>query len=66
MAENEIIAEIHRHREAVARQCDFEPARLIAYYRRLEQDRTDGDHPLIAHSSEEEEPILLREEPPLR
>ena len=34
MPENEIIAEIHRHREAAARECGFDVAKLMAYYRR--------------------------------
>ena len=41
MPENSIIAEIHRHREEVARECDFDPAKLMAYYRRRERERSD-------------------------
>jgi hypothetical protein len=64
MPENDIIAEIHRHREEVARECDFDPAKLIAYYRRRELERRDDGHPLVTLSPAEVESPVMREEPP--
>ena len=66
MPENTIIAEIHRHREEVARECDFDPAKLIAYYQQREQERNDVGHPLVTFSSAEPESCVLREEPPAK
>ena len=48
MPENEIIAEIHRHREAVARDCGYDAAKLTARYRRQEKERADADHSLVS------------------
>lgn len=65
MPENEIIAEIHRHREAVARDCDYDAAKLMAHYRRREKERADADHPLVSLvKSNADETCVVREEPP--
>ena len=65
MPENEIIAEIHRHREALARACDYDVAKLMAYYRRREAERADDGHPLVSFAgSEAGETCVVREEPP--
>lgn len=66
MRENPIIAEIHRHREAVARECEFDAAKLVAYYRRRERERDDSGHPLVTVAPVGGEPATVREEPPAR
>jgi hypothetical protein len=63
MAENEIIAEIHRHREALARQCDYDVEKLSAYYRER-QARYAAQGWQIANQSAENESCITREEPP--
>jgi hypothetical protein len=62
--ENEIIAEIHRHREAVARECDYDASKLMAYYRRREAERADDSHPLVSFRGAKPESCIVREEPP--
>lgn len=64
MNDNDLLQEIHRVREKVARECDFDPAKLIAYYRRRERERQDDRHPLVTLSPAEVEPSVMREEPP--
>ncbi len=64
MPENTIISEIHRHREEVARLCNFDPVKLIAYYRRRESERQDGGHPLVTLSPNVLDTCVAREEPP--
>ena len=65
MPENEIITEIHRHREAVARECGYDAAKLMAYYRRRETERADAGHPLVSFvKSDANETCVVREEPP--
>lgn len=65
MPENEIIAEIHRHREAVARDCDYDAAKLMAHYRRREKERTDAEHPLVSFVRRDaDESCIVREDPP--
>ena len=63
MPENAIISEIHRHREEVARLCGFDPAKLIAHYRRRERERQSDGHPLVTLSPVEAEAWVVREEP---
>lgn len=48
MPGNEIIAEIHRHREAIARECGYDVAKIMACYRRRENERKDADHPVVS------------------
>ena len=65
MPENEIIGEIHRHREAVARECDYDAAKLMAHYRRREKERTDAAHPLVSFVRRDaDESCIVREDPP--
>lgn len=47
MPDNPIIAEIHRHREKVSRECDFDPEKIVAYYRRRELERRDEGDALV-------------------
>ena len=61
MNENPIIAEIHRHREAVARECNYDAATLMAYYRQREARRRD-DHPLVQLAEHESESCVVRED----
>ena len=64
MNENPILTEIHRHREAVARECGYDATKLMAYYRKREAERRD-DHPLVDFSPHESAAgCVLREEPP--
>ena len=64
MPENEIIAEIHRHREAVARECGYDVAKLMAYYRRRETERGDAEYPLVSFVQRDAgETCVVREEP---
>ena len=65
MPENEIIAEIHRHREVVARECGYDAAKLMAHYRLLEKERTDAEHPLVSFVHRDtDESCIVREDPP--
>ena len=66
MPANEIIAEIHRHRAALARECDYDVKKLMAYYRRRETEREDTGQKLVSFVAEtkEENVCDLREEPP--
>jgi len=66
MPANEIIAEIHRHREALACECDYDVKKLMAYYRRRETEREDTGQKLVSFVAETKEEIVcdLREEPP--
>lgn len=63
MAENPIIAEIHQHREAIARQCDFDLEKLVSYYRRKELAHRDVENPLVS-LAESPDVTRLREDPP--
>lgn len=64
MPDNEIIAEIHRHREAVARECGYDAAQLMAYYRRREAEREDDGHPLVSFVEAKPDSCNVLEEPP--
>jgi len=64
MPENAIIAEIHRHREAVSRECVYDAAALIAYYSRREAERGDDGHPLVSLIEKKADSCIVREEPP--
>ena len=68
MHENEITAEIHRHREEIARRCGYDVDRLFAYYRER-QDRLAGEGwRIVPHSGESKEvnAAVIREDPPKR
>ena len=67
MSENEIIAEIHRQREELARACGNDVLKLMDHYRQREQEHADGGHELVSYVqpvSVAEAPGALREEPP--
>ena len=66
MPANELIAEIYRHREALARECDFDVKKLMAYYRRRETEREAAGQELVSFVAEtkDETSYALREEPP--
>lgn len=66
MPANEIIAEIHRQREALARECDFDVKKLMAYYRQRETKREAAGQELVSFVAETkgETSYALREEPP--
>ena len=67
MSENEIIAEIHRQREELARACGNDVLKLMDHYRQREKEHADGGHELVSYV----QPVLvaeplsvLRDEPP--
>ena len=68
MPENEIIAEIHRHREELARRCEYDIHKLMAYYREQEAASEAGGRKLVsfAPSHAEVGSCIVREEPPKR
>jgi len=64
---NEIIADIHRHREALARSCGYETKKLMDYYRRREKEHPETGHRLldnVSPATTEAPSCALREEPP--
>jgi hypothetical protein len=64
---NEIIAEIHRHREQVARACGYDAKKLMDYYRRREKESAGAKHELVSYAPRAESDnagLALREEPP--
>jgi hypothetical protein len=66
MPENEIIAEIHRHREKVAREHDFDVDKLSAHFRSLEAGYAAKGWKFVSFAEEPapDDSSLLREEPP--
>ena len=63
MTDNPILTEIHRHREAVARECGYDATKLMSYYRKREAERHD-DHQLVDFSPRETgASCAVREEP---
>ena len=65
MPENEIIAEIHRHREELARQCGYDIHKLMAYYREREAASEAGGRKLVsfAPSDADAGTCVVREDP---
>ena len=66
---NEIIAEIHRHREQVARACSYDAKKLMDHYRRREKESAYGNSPLVWYAPSvltDDASPTLREEPPKR
>ena len=64
---NEIIADLHRHREQLARACDYDAKKLMDHYRRREKEREESEPPLTAHTpatTSESNALVMREEPP--
>lgn len=66
MNANEIIADIQRHREALARACGHDVKTLMNYYRRRERERPAAGHRLLdkVFPPAPEPASALREEPP--
>ena len=66
MNANEIIADIHRHREALARTCGYDVKKLMDYYRRREHEHPAAGHrlPVKVSPPASEAASALREEPP--
>jgi hypothetical protein len=48
MPENEIITEIHRHRQELAERCGFDIHKLMDYYRQQEATSEAGGRKLIS------------------
>ena len=66
---NEIIAEIHRHREQVARACGYDAKKLMDHYRRREKESAGGKPPLVSYTPsvpKNDASLALREEPPTK
>jgi hypothetical protein len=61
---NEIIAEIHRHREQVARACGYDAKKLMDYCRRREKEAASTNWFRTLSQRKEDTSISLREEPP--
>ena len=66
MLENEIIAEIHRHREEFARECGFDVQEMARRYRAEQARYAAAGHPVVSfvHEAEETGSSLVREDPP--
>jgi hypothetical protein len=61
-----IIPELHRHRENLARACGYDVKKLVEHYRRREAGRKAGGHKLVSFVSsaaETEAAGVLRDEP---
>ncbi|HEV2695522.1 MAG TPA: hypothetical protein VG347_21695 [Verrucomicrobiae bacterium] len=43
-----IIPELHRHRENLMRTCGLDVKKLVAHYQRLEAGRNDAGHKLVS------------------
>ena len=66
MPENEIIAEIHHHREKVAREHDFDVDKLSAHFRSLEAGYAAKGWEFVSFAEvpEQDDSYILREQPP--
>ncbi|HZJ15820.1 MAG TPA: hypothetical protein VFD27_12275 [Chthoniobacteraceae bacterium] len=67
MPENEIIAEIHRTRAAIARECDYDVDKLFAYLRKKTAEFQAAGWEVVdiaAERREADQTCMLREEPP--
>ncbi len=67
MTENQILADLHRHREQIARACGYDVKKLMDFYRRREHERGESGHALVScveRAPAENAPDVLREEPP--
>lgn len=66
MLENEIIAEIHRYREKLARAHDFDVDKLSAHFRALESEYVAKGWKFVSFAEEKtpDDSCILREEPP--
>ncbi len=70
MPENEILAEIHRTRETIARENDYDVAKLFAHFRnvtaKLEAEGWRVAAPEPKAREDVESSCVLREEPPVK
>jgi len=65
MKENEILAEIHRVREDIARECGYDVNRLFDYVREREREAAARGVKFVSPAPRETEATYaLREEPP--
>jgi hypothetical protein len=48
MKPEDIISEIHRHRERLARRCGNDVKKLMEYYRKQERERETKGHQLVS------------------
>ena len=65
MKENEILSEIHRIREEIARECDYDVQNLFASMRRrTEKLKAEGGRVVSPAPREMDQVGTLREEPP--
>ena len=66
MPENEIIAEVRRHREALARECGYDVRELTRRLREDEQHFAALGHPIVSfvHEHDSADSPSVREEPP--
>lgn len=67
MKGNEIIADIHRHREQLTRACGYDVKKLMDYYRRREKEDDKAGQKLVSYvttpSAENVSSVLLDEPP---
>ena len=64
-AEN-IIPELHRHRENLARACGYDVKKLVEHYRQREVGSKSGGHKLVSFvesAAETETASVLRDKP---
>ncbi len=65
MKENELLAEIHRVREDIARECGYDVNRLFDYIRKRERESASRGVKFVSPAPREiETAYALREEPP--
>ena len=65
MNENEILSEIHRVREDIARECGYDVRRLYNYVREREREAAKRGVEFVSPAPREKETAYaLREEPP--
>ena len=65
MKENEVLSEIHRVREEIARECGYDMGKIFARMReRTEQLKAEGGQVVSPTPREPEPASALREEPP--
>jgi hypothetical protein len=65
MATNDLIDEIHRHREELARRCDYDVGKLMEMYRDQEAASAKGGRPLVSDpvSASSSMVAVIREDP---
>ena len=66
MLDNEILAEIHRTREAIARESDYDVAKLFAHFRAVTETLAAEGWRIAAPESADVSCVVREEEPPAR